>query len=119
MCRRQLDSGKPVAWFSSRDEAAARYLRISGLAGLLGTVRAGFDRALADPVDPAIGSAEIASGLRPGRQLRPGHRRLLPPPRTWPTRWPLRGTSSVAPPATAGSVVAAAVAEVQPELPVT
>jgi hypothetical protein len=36
MCGRQLDSGKPVAWFSSRDEAAARYLRIPALAGLLG-----------------------------------------------------------------------------------
>ena len=26
---------RPPAWFASRDEAAARYLRISGLAGLL------------------------------------------------------------------------------------
>ena len=26
---------RPVAWFASRDEAAARYLRVSGLAGLL------------------------------------------------------------------------------------
>jgi hypothetical protein len=29
-----------------------------------GTVRADFERALADPVDPAIASAEIASELR-------------------------------------------------------
>jgi pimeloyl-ACP methyl ester carboxylesterase len=27
--------GRPPAWFASRDEAAARYLRVSGLAGLL------------------------------------------------------------------------------------
>jgi pimeloyl-ACP methyl ester carboxylesterase len=26
---------RPQAWFTSRDEAAARYLRVSGLAGLL------------------------------------------------------------------------------------
>jgi pimeloyl-ACP methyl ester carboxylesterase len=28
-------ASRPTAWFSSRDEAAARYLRVSGLAGLL------------------------------------------------------------------------------------
>ena len=28
-------AARPVAWFPSRDEAAARYLRVSGLAGLL------------------------------------------------------------------------------------
>jgi pimeloyl-ACP methyl ester carboxylesterase len=28
-------ASRPLAWFSSRDEAAARYLRVSGLAGLL------------------------------------------------------------------------------------
>ena len=28
-------AGRPPAWFASRDEAAARYLRVSGLAGLL------------------------------------------------------------------------------------
>ena len=33
---------RPPAWFASRDEAAARYLRISGLAGLL------------DAADPAV-----------------------------------------------------------------
>ncbi|HEX8081078.1 MAG TPA: alpha/beta hydrolase [Jatrophihabitans sp.] len=33
---------RPVAWFASRDEAAARHLRVSGLAGLL------------DPDDPAV-----------------------------------------------------------------
>src|SRR6185437_6286508 len=28
-------AGRPPAWFASRDEAAARYLRVSGLAGLV------------------------------------------------------------------------------------
>ena len=28
-------AGRPVAWFASRDEAAVRYLRVSGLSGLL------------------------------------------------------------------------------------
>lgn len=33
--RAQALAGRPVTWFASRDEAAARYLRVSGLAGLL------------------------------------------------------------------------------------
>jgi len=33
--RAQAAARRPVAWFGSRAEAAARYLRISGLAGLL------------------------------------------------------------------------------------
>ena len=33
--RAQAVARRPPAWFASRDEAAARYLRISGLAGLL------------------------------------------------------------------------------------
>jgi len=33
--RAQAAAGRPRAWFASRDEAAARYLRVSGLAGLL------------------------------------------------------------------------------------
>ncbi|MDR2984050.1 MAG: alpha/beta hydrolase, partial [Nocardiopsaceae bacterium] len=33
--RAQAVARRPMAWFSSRDEAAARYLRVSGLAGLL------------------------------------------------------------------------------------
>jgi pimeloyl-ACP methyl ester carboxylesterase len=33
--RAQAASRRPPAWFTSREEAAARYLRISGLAGLL------------------------------------------------------------------------------------
>jgi pimeloyl-ACP methyl ester carboxylesterase len=35
LARAQAVARRPVAWFSSRDEAAARYLRVSGLAGLL------------------------------------------------------------------------------------
>jgi pimeloyl-ACP methyl ester carboxylesterase len=33
--RARAIAGRPVAWFDSPDEAAARYLRVSGLAGLL------------------------------------------------------------------------------------
>jgi len=33
--RAQAVAERPVAWFASRDEAAARYLRVSGLGGLL------------------------------------------------------------------------------------
>jgi pimeloyl-ACP methyl ester carboxylesterase len=33
--RAQAVASRPPAWFASRDEAAARYLRVSGLAGLL------------------------------------------------------------------------------------
>jgi pimeloyl-ACP methyl ester carboxylesterase len=33
--RAQVAARRPPAWFTSRDEAAARYLRVSGLAGLL------------------------------------------------------------------------------------
>jgi len=33
--RAQAAARRPVAWFDSREEAAARYLRVSGLAGLL------------------------------------------------------------------------------------
>jgi pimeloyl-ACP methyl ester carboxylesterase len=33
--RAQAAAHRPPAWFTSRDEAAARYLRVSGLAGLL------------------------------------------------------------------------------------
>jgi pimeloyl-ACP methyl ester carboxylesterase len=40
--RAQAVARRPLAWFDSRDEAAARYLRVSGLAGLL------------PPDDPAV-----------------------------------------------------------------
>jgi hypothetical protein len=45
--RAQAVAQRPEAWFASRDEAAARYLRVSGLAGLL------------PPGDPAV-----SAGLR-------------------------------------------------------
>jgi pimeloyl-ACP methyl ester carboxylesterase len=45
--RARAAAQRPPAWFSSRDEAAARYLRVSGLAGLLA------------PTGPAV-----AAGLR-------------------------------------------------------
>lgn len=35
LARAQALARRPVAWFDSRDEAAARHLRVSGLAGLL------------------------------------------------------------------------------------
>jgi pimeloyl-ACP methyl ester carboxylesterase len=47
LARAQAFAARAPAWFASRDEAAARYLRISGLAGLLA------------PGDPAV-----AAGLR-------------------------------------------------------
>jgi pimeloyl-ACP methyl ester carboxylesterase len=37
---------RPTAWFDSRDEAAARYLRVSGLAGLLAADDAAVDAGL-------------------------------------------------------------------------
>ncbi|GGQ86819.1 alpha/beta fold hydrolase [Couchioplanes azureus] len=40
--RAQALARRPAAWFDSRDEAAARHLRVSGLTGLL------------DPADPAV-----------------------------------------------------------------
>ena len=42
LARAQAAARRPPAWFASRDEAAARYLRVSGLAGLL------------PPGDPAV-----------------------------------------------------------------
>jgi pimeloyl-ACP methyl ester carboxylesterase len=47
LARAQAFARRPPAWFPTRDEAAARYLRISGLAGLVA------------PGDPAV-----AAGLR-------------------------------------------------------
>jgi len=35
LARAQAVASRPPAWFASREEAAARYLRVSGLAGLL------------------------------------------------------------------------------------
>src|SRR5262252_9953715 len=51
---------RPVAWFASRDEAAARYLRVSGLGGLLP----------AD--DPAVGAGLREQGGRWRLAMDPG-----------------------------------------------
>jgi pimeloyl-ACP methyl ester carboxylesterase len=44
--RAQALAHRPPAWFASRDEAAARYLRVSGLAGLLPADAAAVDAGL-------------------------------------------------------------------------
>ena len=44
--RAQAAARRPPAWFASRDEAAARYLRISGLAGLLAAADPAVDAGL-------------------------------------------------------------------------
>jgi pimeloyl-ACP methyl ester carboxylesterase len=44
--RAQALAHRPPAWFASRDEAAARYLRVSGLAGLLPAGAAAVDAGL-------------------------------------------------------------------------
>ena len=71
--RAQAVARRPVAWFGSRDEAAARYLRISGLAGLLATDAPGVDAGLREEhgrwrlaVDPgafAVGAPDMAQLL--------------------------------------------------------
>jgi pimeloyl-ACP methyl ester carboxylesterase len=63
-------AARPPAWFASRDEAAARYLRVSGLAGLLPAddpaVAAGLReqegrwRLAADPAAYAVGAPDMA-----------------------------------------------------------
>jgi pimeloyl-ACP methyl ester carboxylesterase len=40
--RAEALAGRPIAWYATRDEAAARYLRVSGLAGLV------------NPTDPMV-----------------------------------------------------------------
>jgi pimeloyl-ACP methyl ester carboxylesterase len=46
--RARAVAARPTAWFSSRDEAAARYLRVSGLAGLLPAGDPAVDAGLAE-----------------------------------------------------------------------
>lgn len=68
--RAQAVARRPVAWFASRDEAAARYLRVSGLAGLLpagdpavaGGLREhdGRWRLAMDPAAFAVGAPDMA-----------------------------------------------------------
>jgi pimeloyl-ACP methyl ester carboxylesterase len=56
-----------VAWFASRDEAAARYLRVSGLTGLL------------DPGDPAVDAGLRAEDGRWRLAADPGTFAVQPP----------------------------------------
>jgi pimeloyl-ACP methyl ester carboxylesterase len=58
--RAEAMARRPPAWFESRDEAAARYLRVSGLAGLVAASEAAVDAGLVEQegrwrlaVDPA------------------------------------------------------------------
>ena len=68
--RAQAAARRPPAWFASRDEAASRYLRVSGLAGLLGAGDPAVDAGLreqdgrwrlaADPAAFAVGAPDMA-----------------------------------------------------------
>lgn len=72
--RAQAVARKPVALFDSRDEAAARYLRVSGLTGLLDAGDPAVDAGLrnqngqwrlaADPVTFGVGAPDMPSVLR-------------------------------------------------------
>jgi pimeloyl-ACP methyl ester carboxylesterase len=71
--RAQAAARRPPAWFASRDEAAARYLRVSGLAGLLPAADPAVDAGLREQdgrwrlaVDPgafAVGAPDMAQLL--------------------------------------------------------
>jgi len=75
--RAQAVARRPPAWFASRDEAAARYLRVSGLAGLLPAddpaVGAGLReqdgrwRLAMDPATFAVGAPDMAQLLARSR----------------------------------------------------
>lgn len=64
---------RPAAWFGSRDEAAARYLRVSGLSGLMPAGDPAVDAGLReqdgqwrlamDPATFAVGAPDMASLL--------------------------------------------------------
>jgi pimeloyl-ACP methyl ester carboxylesterase len=60
LSRAQSAGRRPPAWFDSRDEAAARYLRVSGLAGLLA------------PGDPAVDAGLREQGGRWRLAMDPG-----------------------------------------------
>jgi len=75
--RAQAAARRPVAWFASREEAAARYLRISGLAGLLDADAPAVDAGLRqkdgrwrlamDPGAFAVGAPDMAQLLARSR----------------------------------------------------
>ncbi len=52
----------------------------------LGTIRSDFERAVADPADPAIVVAEIAHEHRMGADYVRVPSQLVPLPPMWPTR---------------------------------
>jgi pimeloyl-ACP methyl ester carboxylesterase len=68
---------RPPAWFASRDEAAARYLRVSGLAGLLDAAGSAVDAGLReqdgqwrlamDPAAFAVGAPDMPTLLARSR----------------------------------------------------
>jgi pimeloyl-ACP methyl ester carboxylesterase len=68
--RAQALAHRPLTWFASRDEAAARYLRVSGLAGLLPAADPAVDAGLRehdgrwrlamDPAAFAVGAPDMA-----------------------------------------------------------
>jgi pimeloyl-ACP methyl ester carboxylesterase len=73
LARAQAAARRPPAWFASRDEAAARYLRVSGLAGLLSASAPAVDAGLREQegrwrlaMDPgafAVGAPDMAQLL--------------------------------------------------------
>jgi pimeloyl-ACP methyl ester carboxylesterase len=75
--RAQALAQRPLAWYGSRDEAAARYLRVSGLAGLLPADDPAVDAGLREQdgrwrlaMDPrafAIGAPDMAALLARSR----------------------------------------------------
>lgn len=75
--RAQAAAHRPAAWFGSREEAAARYLRISGLAGLLAADAPAIDAGLREEhgrwrlaVDPgafAVAAPDMAQLLARSR----------------------------------------------------
>jgi pimeloyl-ACP methyl ester carboxylesterase len=77
--RARAVASRPAAWFGSREEAAARYLRVSGLAGLLPAddpavdaglrVQAGRWRLAADPGAFAVGAPDMAAWLAGPRSM--------------------------------------------------
>ncbi len=70
---------RPLTWFASRDEAAARYLRVSGLAGLLSADDPAVDAGLreqdgqwrlaTDPAAYAVGAPDLAGLLASSQAL--------------------------------------------------
>jgi pimeloyl-ACP methyl ester carboxylesterase len=77
LARARALAARPVAWFASRDEAAARYLRVSGLTGLIDTDAPAVDAGLReedgrwrlalDPAAFAVGAPDMPGLLAASR----------------------------------------------------